>query len=714
MNSNSREGMKIREKLAILLVTVSTAAVGITALMGYRTGKASLTEAVERHLTAITRAKAYQIDSYFRTLRNHVITLSEDRMTIEAFRNFKLAYSELDQTPVPAMRQALVEYYVTTYVPRLRQLMDLRPNADDFLPTTPAAVYLQNQYIIKNPFPPKDKGSLNAADDDSQYTRVHRIFQPSFRKIVDQFGYYDLMLVQPEDHRVIYTVRKEPDFGTSLSFGPFRNSQLASVVSKSLAAADPDSVFIADFQAYEPSFGAPSAFMASPIYDNSKLLGVLVLQLSDARIDAIVSSSQGWEKDGLGKTGDSGIVGSDYLMRSTTRTFLENQATSIAAMRARGVPEKTLQRMEAYGTTILQLEVRLPSVTEALAGREGTAIQRGSSGAASLVSYMPLHVEGLNWAIATRISLSEALQPLRAFRNRVLRFAFLMLLLVLIVAFLMARTLVKPAEALTEAVRKMAAGDLKARVNVTSRDELGHLAQNFNHMADRIAQQTEVLEQKNRENEELLLNILPGPIATRLKSGESSIADNFAQVTVLFADIVGFTVLSTNRDPASIVNLLNGLFSRFDEAARRHGIEKIKTIGDAYMAVAGVPMDNADHAQRIIDMALDMLRATKEYAEELNLPISIRIGINSGPVVAGVIGKMKYIYDLWGDTVNVASRMESHGVPGAIQVTRAVYDQLANRYPFESRGEVEVKGKGMLETWLLRLTPSPISAATHQ
>jgi class 3 adenylate cyclase len=233
-------------------------------------------------------------------------------------------------------------------------------------------------------------------------------------------------------------------------------------------------------------------------------------------------------------------------------------------------------------------------------------------------------------------------------------------------------------------------------------------------MTAEIQHKTELIEQKNRENEALLLNILPGPIAERLKGGEVRIADSFSEVTVLFADLVGFTVLSGTRPPAEIVDLLNSLFTRFDRAARRQGIEKIKTIGDAYMAVAGLPTPHADHAERVVNTGLDMLAETAAFAEERNVAASIRIGINSGPVVAGVIGTMKFIYDLWGDTVNVASRMESHGVPGAIQVTQSVYEKLNDRYDFKPRGEIEVKGKGQIQTWLLY--PSavriPVSALT--
>ena len=205
-------------------------------------------------------------------------------------------------------------------------------------------------------------------------------------------------------------------------------------------------------------------------------------------------------------------------------------------------------------------------------------------------------------------------------------------------------------------------------------------------------------ELEGRRSDDLLRNILPGPIADRLKNDNSRIAEQFDDASILFADVVGFMPLSARLSPAEIVDLLDRLFSEFDVLVDRSGLEKIKTIGDAYMVAAGVPEPRPDHAPAIARLALAM------QATAATLPgtrLELRIGINSGPVVAGVIGKRRLIYDLWGDAVNVASRMESQGVPGRIQVTRATADRLGDRFRLEARGTVEVKGRGAVETWFL-------------
>lgn len=217
------------------------------------------------------------------------------------------------------------------------------------------------------------------------------------------------------------------------------------------------------------------------------------------------------------------------------------------------------------------------------------------------------------------------------------------------------------------------------------------------------------LEAEQRQSERLLLNILPEAVARQLKKQHRTIAEHFPEVTVLFADIVGFTQMSANIPPDEMVDLLNTIFSAFDHLAERHGLEKIKTIGDAYMVVGGLPLEQANHVAAIADMSLEMQAAIADFNRDRQQNFSIRVGIHTGPVVAGVIGLKKFIYDLWGDTVNIASRMESHGLPGQIQVTEAVYTLLKEEYDFESRGLVAIKGKGDMITYLLRGKRSPQS-----
>ena len=221
------------------------------------------------------------------------------------------------------------------------------------------------------------------------------------------------------------------------------------------------------------------------------------------------------------------------------------------------------------------------------------------------------------------------------------------------------------------------------------------------HLRDREREMVEALRIEKERSEQLLLNILPKEIVARLNDGETVIADQLSNVTILFSDLVGFTKLSSRLSAADLVRLMNELFSEFDRLALSLGIEKIKTIGDAYMLVGGLPEPRADHAHAVADMALAMIEVVERMNPELTTPLQMRIGIHSGDVVAGVIGTHKFAYDIWGDAVNIASRMESHSLPNRIQVSAATHRHLQESFRLEPHGNVDVKGKGLMETYFL-------------
>lgn len=217
----------------------------------------------------------------------------------------------------------------------------------------------------------------------------------------------------------------------------------------------------------------------------------------------------------------------------------------------------------------------------------------------------------------------------------------------------------------------------------------------------------ELVEREREKSERLLLNILPSAIAGRLKGGEKSIANGHEIVSVMFADLCGFTALSRKTTPADLVSMLNGIFTAFDHIVEEHGVEKIKTIGDCYMLVGGIPLHRDDHAAAVAECALEMLDALAALNRDNGTELQMRVGIHTGPVVAGVIGKIKFTYDLWGDTVNVASRMESSGQPGRVHISEQTEAQLRGRFLLEDRGFVECKGLGPVKTFFLN---SPVSA----
>lgn len=691
-------------KLFAVLLLLGAVGVMITGVLGYLRARDALEQAIFNQLTAARETKAHQVETYFRSIRGEMRLLAASKMVVDAVLGFRAAVEELDRRPLSAeMQKSVAGWYDQHYMPTVRQLLGADASVQEFLPVGTAPYFLQDWYIVSNPHPPQRRRLLDNAIGAGAYGRVHEVYHPLMRTAAATLGFADFLMVDHRTSRVVYTVDKDPDFGTSLLAGPYRSSNLAAAVARCAEAPNPAATCLADFADYLPSDGAPLAFMAAPIIDQGAVIGVLVAELSIDEIDKIVTGGRRWRHEGFGSTGEAYLVGPDFLLRSAPRMFFENRDIYFAGLKGGQTSDKDIEDIHRYGTPVLQQRANTKATRAALGGIEGTGEVIGYRGIPTLASWGPVGVPGVNWALVAKIDTSEAFAPIHQLERELMIVGSIALLVVVVTGVWLSRSLLGPLRELTSGVRRFAAGDYDAKVAVRTQDEIGQLCLAFNGMVDELREKNVVIENKNRENEELLLNVLPAPIANRLRGGEHGIADGFAEVTVCFADIVGFTQMSSEMPPAEVVALLNGLFSRFDVAAHDLGIEKIKTVGDAYMAVCGLPVPVADHAARMVRMAIRMVHITREHALEHRVSMRLRVGINSGPVVAGVIGKSKYIYDLWGDTVNLASRMESGGLPDMIQVTRSVYERLKDEFAFEERGPIEVKGKGQVEAWLLKL-----------
>ncbi|CAN5290592.1 adenylate/guanylate cyclase domain-containing protein [soil metagenome] len=691
-------------RLFAILLLLGAVAVLVTGVLGYMRAHAALEESIYNQLTAARKSKARQIETYFATIRNELTQLAVAKMTIDASRVFRAAYDELEQSEVPFdLRRKVGDWYQADFLRDMNRVTGKELNVADYLPVGPAAYYLQYHYIVTNPQPKERRELVDDPGDGSNYTKQHAIYHPLMRGAATGYGFSDLLMVDPKSGRVFYTTAKEVDFAASLRIGNLRQSNVSAAVARCAATADRSTVCFEDYAPYAPSRGAPTAFMAAPVIDQGVVVAVLVAQLSIQEVDDVVTGDRKWRQEGFGATGEAYVVGPDRLARSGPREFYETPDQYYVDLKRGGESDEDIDAIRRYGTPVLHQRVSTEAARSALAGIEGTGEIIGYRGVPTLASWGPLAIRGTKWAVIAKIDAAEAFAPVYKLQQDLMIVGALALLAVILTAGWLSRALLGPLRELTAGVRRFAAGDYSAKVRVRRRDEVGALCTAFNGMVDELREKNAVIEQKNRENEELLLNVLPVPIANRLRGGEKRIADGFAEVTVAFADLVGFTAMSSEMPPDRLVTLLNGLFTRFDVAAQEIGIEKIKTVGDSYMAVCGMPEHVPNHAERMVRMAIRMVHITREHALENHVSMALRVGINSGPVVAGVIGKSKYIYDLWGDTVNLAARMESGGMPDSIQVTRKVYEALKDEFIFESRGEIEVKGKGRVEAWLLKV-----------
>ncbi|MGL5032530.1 MAG: adenylate/guanylate cyclase domain-containing protein, partial [Microcystaceae cyanobacterium] len=366
--------ISIKSKLIVMLLVVSGCSILVTAYVGYRSGKSNLNQRVFNQLTSVRASKASQIESYFKTIHHHTETLSEDPSIESAMQAFSLAYQKLQTAKVPnTFNQAIAQYYRQEFLPRLVKSEDGSPIVNSYTPKDPASQYLQYHYIAANPHPVGKKQQLVDPKDGSDYSKIHQRYHPIFRNIIKKFGYYDMFLIDPQGN-LVYTVFKETDFTSNFQKGPYKNSNLAVLNRTVQDTKEQDYSKVIDFESYTPSYGAPAAFIAAPIYQKSQLIGVLAFQLPVDEINKVMTGDRQWEADGLGKSGETYLVGRDDLMRSVSRFFEQNPQGYEKSLRSIGVKEAVIRRIKAYKTSILQQPVRTEAVTQALNGKKGTMI----------------------------------------------------------------------------------------------------------------------------------------------------------------------------------------------------------------------------------------------------------------------------------------------------------------------------------------------------
>jgi class 3 adenylate cyclase len=693
--------LSIQSKLILALLLVSLASILVVSYIGYTSARDAMQRSAMNQLEGQQIQRGTLVKNLLNNIKNIAITLADSRITVEGMREFRDAFHKLDSARLtPGEEGKLKDFYLKVYFPALTPAIDGEPSLEQYWPASAAGRYLQYHYIATNPHVYEHRQDLAAAGDGSAYSEAHRKFHGQFARVARLFGFTDVHLIDAETLDIVYTYQKTAEFGTNLETGPYADSHLGELARALDKHRDRGSFKFADFEPFLPNRGTPQAFIGTPIFDGPRMIGILAFQFPMDEIVRVMTGNYKWREEGLGETGEVYLVGPDFTMRSRARKMVENPAAFLASLREAGVSEQIVQQIERQKNVLLTLPVKTPTVEKALQGKRGIEAILNYRQVPVLSAYGPLELDSLRWAVIAEMEQSEALQPVNAFTRKVLATATGLTLLTALLALLLAHYLLRPIRQLTEGARRVGTGAGGVRVHVDSQDEFRELAQAFNDMTGSLDTKTEQLEQKVRENEELLLNILPAPVAARLREGDGQANQSFADVTVLFADIQGFEDLPAAVGPDDSLGLLQDLVIAFDEAAEKARVEKVKTIGSSYLAVCGLSVQRPDHTNRMIEFALELVRIVRRFNQERNTRLAVDIGINAGPVVGGIVGRSKFIYDLWGDTVTIARSLNSDGVT-AIQVTETVYERLHDLHAFSRPGEVDVKGKGRVRTWCL-------------
>lgn len=363
-------------------------------------------------LKSITSTKKRNIEYYFDIIRNQILTFADDRMVIEAVKAFKTAFYKIGEgvsgERLNLVQKSLESYYASEFIPRLNDNTDQGAQVAQYMPTVIRASQLQYLYISNNPHPTGKKSLLDDALDGSDYSRAHALYHPILRDFLEKFGYYDIFLIDAVTGDMLYSVFKEVDFATSLLDGLYHSTNFGSVVKEAMKNTDKNFVQLIDFEFYDPSYHAPASFIASPVYEGDEKTGILVFQMPINKINQIVTGNNKWREDGLGESGETFIVGTDYKLRSILRELIEDRDAHLSSLKKLKYDETIIQQIKKMETNILLEEIKQDSVTKALNGTTGTQLELNSLGVDMLSAFAPLDIPDVHWIIMSTMKEAEA------------------------------------------------------------------------------------------------------------------------------------------------------------------------------------------------------------------------------------------------------------------------------------------------------------------
>jgi class 3 adenylate cyclase len=683
--------ISIQSKLLVMLLVTSILSAAVVGAIGYQSGRSSLRASVFDRLTEIRASQSRQLEAQFAELKNSLVIYTRGSTATSAIAAFTAGFDELDNATIsPEQWQSIVDYYNNQFEESEQAQTGQRLDVEALLPTSNAQKYLQAYYTA--PFSDWEKAiRFDDARDGSAWSAANARFNDFFREIVLRFEFEDALLLDTRGN-VVYSANKGVDLGTNILTGPYREGELAEAYQKSLASNVIDYVGVTDFADYQPA-DEPTAWLVSPVGPQNRVEGVLALQFPISTINGMMTADKQWEAAGMGKTGETFLVGPDDLMRSDSRLFLENQEDFKREVVDAGTPPDVAdESIRQHGTTLVQ-PVASEATRQAQRGQSGTIVEADYLGQETLQAYAPVDLPGLHWSVIAKIDTAEAFAPVSTFTRTLVLSTAVIIFVVCIAAMLLARLFVRPIRRLEAGAQQISAGDYHVTLPVRSRDEFGDLTVAFNDMSRNLAIKDELLTEQRRENDRLLLSLMPEPVVARYREGEETIAQDHQNVTVIFADIVGLDELSTDLNSDELLAIVNKLTRQFDAAAENLGVEQVRTLHNGYLASCGLSVPRLDNVRRTVDFAIEMQQVISRFNGETGHDLKLRAGIDTGTVTSGLVGRSTLAYDMWGSAVNLANQVQSGSPEPGVYVTSAVYEAMRDSRQFTSVGAITVDGE---------------------
>lgn len=672
---------------------------GAAGLVADHYGSEALRSNAFQELTSLRESKRMQMLDYLEGQRRAVRLLSEAPGTLDAFKAFSATFQQLNDGSAAPPPPDLTRYYQEKYLPALARASTGVPLLESYLPAGRAARQLQTEYIADNPFPIGQRQKFLGDPNGNAYDKAHAEFHGFLAKALTEIGIDDLLLIDAHTGNVVYSVNKEEDFGTNLRTGPYARTGLARAFEHALDLHDAGAVWYESFSAYPPTELSPVAFLSAPVMDtDGTTVGVIAIRLSTRGINRVMTSDHHWADVGLGRTGSAYLVGSDSHARSDDRPLIENKEEFLKDAVKAGIDHETIARIDQFNSMILYLPINTEAASAALRGESGTGLIRDYFNQPVLSSWAPLNLSGIHWGVVAEMDADEAFEPQMIFRRALLIIAAISAVLLTIASALWANAFLHPIRDILDAVERLHEGDDTVRAPIKGNDEFSELGRAFNSMADEVALSHSRIREKTEEYEGLLKNVYPEVVAERVKLGQTSISEVVRNVSVIVLNIDGVSALFQNKE-CNVVTVMKDLIDAFDEAAERLGIEKLKTVGESYFAVSGLTTPRLDHAARAVAFAEETCRILDRLRRRLDLPLELRAGIASGDVEAGLIGRQRTIYDVWGTTMTSARRIVFEAGADAIRITAATHLLLSSPADFEPRSPITTRTLGDIATY---------------
>lgn len=705
--ARNRSTLSIKSLILLMLLAVSIGSNLVVGIIGYVNGTESLKAAATDRLVEVRDSRAREITSLFDSIQNSLLLASRDSAVVDAEQAFAAGFDELGSPTsthvlTAAQETELRGYFSDDFGPKLQKATGSTADASSLLPSDPAARYLLYHYALGT-----SPSSVSDAGDGSSWSAASAEFHDYLNRMSTLLKFGDLALISPQG-RVVYTSQKNVDLGADLSSGGYSFTSLATGFDRAMSQGRLDSVVFTDFTPYAPDLDAPTSWVVAPLAGSGSIVGAIAVQLPASRIDDVMTGGRSWRASGLGKTGETYLVGDDDYMRSLSRDLAEHPKSYLQEAMDSGLTRREATVAVARGESLGVQPVKTDAVQLAQQGRTGTITTNGYLGGSTVAAYAPLTLPdpSLRWVIVAEIDTAEALAPVTDFTARLAISSAIIVAIVSIISVIISGLAVRPLRRLRDAARRIAAGESGVQITPGGTDELADVESAFNDMSRSLELRAQLIEQQKVENEQLLHTLMPEALAKRYREGAKTIVEDHQEVTVLFADIVGFEDYSASLGSSEkALETLNDIFRAFDDAAEEQGVERVRTTRQGYLASCGLAVPRVDNARRAVMFAIELQRIVEHFGAQQGVKLAVRAGVDTGTVSSGLVGRSRVVYDLWGDAVSLAFRLQGGADEPGIFVTQRVVDKIADQLPFTDSGVIDTAA-GSQRVW--RIDPSAV------